>query len=548
MAKEYNKSDLQTLPECAKDFINLVIRRMRYRKNVQADVQAELSAHFEDELRDCKTAEEKLRKAQQLIEDFGDAKLLGVLLRRAKKRCRPLWRTVVARTFQTVGVLILCFTLYVIWFLTGRPVVTVDYVAELNRLVKPVADESLNAAPFFDEAAISSPNMPDKEALFWSKSYADTNDAERQIIEAWLNDSLHGFALVSEGVRKTYHWQQYRTAGAGEDANSVMNILLPHLAKYREIARGLCWRAQMKAAKGQYEPAFEDLVTCYKFGRLIKGGEKTLIEQLVGIAIQALATKTMRQMLDNYEIGADDLTALHDQLQSAKSGEDFAMHLLFEKLCVYDEIQRCFTEDRLGGGHPYLPRLMSLGEVHDIGLSKAAVVMVQNPRLLFHPNKRETREMIGQFYDSYGQVSAMTPSQLRAKGIAFGEKLKEFQKDNIFLRILLPPLGKVHQLIYRMKADVEATFVVLAAKRCKIDKGTYPQNLNELIDAGYLTSLPIDPYSDKPLLYRRTAEGFTLYSVSQNFTDDGGQVYRDKEGKPMLWADEGDAVFWPVQK
>jgi len=88
--------------------IKSVIKKMRYRKKVRAEVLAELVSDFESELKDFTTEEEREAKAQQLIEDFGDAKLLGRLLRRAKKRCRPLWRTIVARTFQTVGVLVLC--------------------------------------------------------------------------------------------------------------------------------------------------------------------------------------------------------------------------------------------------------------------------------------------------------------------------------------------------------------------------------------------------------------------------------------------------------
>ncbi|MHC4570986.1 MAG: hypothetical protein ACYS0C_02770, partial [Planctomycetota bacterium] len=119
--KEQDKteSEFSRLPARAAEFIRLVIKKMRYRKKVRADVMAELSVHFEDELKDCKSGEEKEQKAQQLIADFGDVKLLAVLLRRAKKRCRPLWRTIVARTFQTIGVLILCFILYTAWFLTG---------------------------------------------------------------------------------------------------------------------------------------------------------------------------------------------------------------------------------------------------------------------------------------------------------------------------------------------------------------------------------------------------------------------------------------------
>ena len=78
------------LPGCAEEYIKLIIKKMRYRRKVRQDVREELTAHFEDELKDCATDEDKEQKARQLIAGFGDVKLLAVLLRRAKKRCRPL--------------------------------------------------------------------------------------------------------------------------------------------------------------------------------------------------------------------------------------------------------------------------------------------------------------------------------------------------------------------------------------------------------------------------------------------------------------------------
>ena len=90
MKKKEKDKLFDNLPTCAAEFIKFVIKKMRYRKNVRAEVMAELAAHFEDELKECKTDQEKQQKAKQLITDFGDVKLLAVLLRRAKKRCRPL--------------------------------------------------------------------------------------------------------------------------------------------------------------------------------------------------------------------------------------------------------------------------------------------------------------------------------------------------------------------------------------------------------------------------------------------------------------------------
>ena len=62
MKKKEKGKLFDNLPACAAEFIKLVIRKMRYRKKVRRDVQAELAAHFEDELKDCATDQEKSRK------------------------------------------------------------------------------------------------------------------------------------------------------------------------------------------------------------------------------------------------------------------------------------------------------------------------------------------------------------------------------------------------------------------------------------------------------------------------------------------------------
>ena len=73
--------------------------------------------------------------------------------------------------------------------------------------------------------------------------------------------------------------------------------------------------------------------------------------------------------------------------------------------------------------------------------------------------------------------------------------------------------------------------------------------MDELIKTGYLKELPIDPYSDKSLIYKKTEESFALYSVGRNFKDDDGKVFIEHENI-QEWGtrNDGDAVFWPVPK
>ncbi|MHC4243039.1 MAG: hypothetical protein ACYSU4_11600, partial [Planctomycetota bacterium] len=125
---------------------------------------------------------------------------------------------------------------------------------------------------------------------------------------------------------------------------------------------------------------------------------------------------------------------------------------------------------------------------------------------------------------------------------------KEFFRDNMFLGVLMPAFERVIEISYRLPTDADATLAVIAVLRYKQDKGAYPEGLEELVASDYLKKLPMDSWSDRPLVYRKTEDDFTLYSVGFNFIDDGGQFGKDKKGNPRVWAEEGDAVFWPVAK
>ncbi|MFB0555180.1 MAG: hypothetical protein ACETWQ_17870 [Phycisphaerae bacterium] len=607
MEKENGKSDSLNLPASTVEFIRRVLKKMGYRRKVRQDVQAELTAHFEDEFKDCKTDEEKEQKAQQLITDFGDLKLLAILLRRAKKRCRPLWRTVVARTFQALGVLILCFILYILWFLSGKPVITTNYVAELNSMVRPVADESLNAAPLYLKAVDLKKELSDDFLLFFAKNHQAIVDEKNQLqvkelageinellsnrklwnyqekrqdiqgevsrifsqfagkkynklkveqkkfAEEWVQEHNDALELVIEGSQRPYFWRTYKSGA--ENPTEVIGVLMPNLSDFRRLAFSLRLRIWLNAEQGHFEDAFNDVKSFYRFGQHLRG-DKILIEQLVGIAIEALAVRTIQDIVGEYDIDSTILADLQNSFEQIVAGENFVPSLEAEKLCAYDEIQRCFTEGRFGGGHLYLSRLGSFSEGHPFGLDEIFVGAIFSPQqwpraakvLFAHPDKKQTREMADSYYDFWTKVYHKTPGQIRAEGIDPEKQAMEIIEGNILLQILAPALSRINEIAHRNKTEVYATFTILALLRYEKDKGSYANDLQQLITAGYLKQLPIDSYSDKPLVYRKTDDDFILYSVGPNFTDEGGQYSRDSKGRIKNWRDNGDAVFWPLPK
>ena len=550
MQRDELKSRLGNLPKQAADYIQAVISKMGYRLKVRREVKAELIAHFEDELKDCKNDDQKQAKAKEVVESFGDAKLLGVLLRRAKKRCRPLWRTVTVRLFQAAGLFVIFFILYLAWFLTGRPAITTDYLAELNRMVRPTADEGENAAPYYSKAVELLKERPEEIEELGGKDFSELTSADKEMWAEWLEGEKEGFDLVKQGAAKKYYWETY---GYGDPNFGLMGILLPNISDHRMIAMDIIVRSRLSAEKGNFKDCFDDLITCYRFGRHIKNSF-SFVEQLVGIAIEALSTRAIREILSEYEIDSAFLAKLDSDLAALISEEDFVFKFEGERLFMYDEIQRCFTED-IFGGHLSLrifSTLEALTELGSVDLSRSfweEIHFKQIPHILFtHPDKKETRAMTGRYYDYMARISRKNPAQLRAEGIDINNEAMKIIEGNMLLETLAPNLGMLIRLGYRSKADSFATVTIIALLQYEQDKGELPDSLEELKEAGLLSEIPVDPWSDEPLIYKKIAGDFTLYSVGENFVDDGGVIGVDNIGRKYIWSANGDAVFWPVEK
>jgi hypothetical protein len=476
-------------------------------------------------------------------------KLLAVLLRRAKKRCRPLWRTVVARTFQTIGVLILCFIIYCVYISLGKPTININYIEEATRFARPVADESLNAAPIYQKAIDAYKEPPlvepktetEKSLLGAIKDkvwVAELTKEELALMKQWLSDNADASKFFKQASEKPHCWWKRESKD-----NFVMTVPLPELPPLGNIAGMMVWQAKLKAYNGHTKEAFDDLLTCYRAGRHLKG-PRSLIEQLVGIGIQAISTQNVLVILNNQEVDSQLLKNLQTRFEELIAEDAYTVNYEVERFCVLDFIQRCYTNNGRGSGHMIPGQLKVFSGVEPPAGLALALVSV---------NRGKISREFEKFYSTFEKCATKTPWQLHKECFDFEMDLGNWstlkQARYWPVSYLMPAVGAVSKTAYRHKTQVEAVITTLAVIRFKQSTGDYPKNLEGLVAAGYLKKIPLDPFSDKPLVYKRTDNNFTLYSIGLNFKDDGGQVYRDEKGKLQLWHDEfGDAVFWPVPK
>ena len=535
MEKGHKKTDLWNLPTSAAEFIRHVIRKMRYRKKVRRDVQAELAAHFEDELKDFKSDAEREQKARQLIGEFGDVKLLAILLRRAKKRCRPLWRKVLVRSFQAVGVVILYILICFAPLVLGRPKVSVNYADWLNERSRAGRAESQNAYPYYKQAVEASVKMPDvliKSKVKWP---ADFNDTEMQQLLRWINDNKEAFDFLIEGTRKAHYWAVYQRTETALIEGGIFDDSLKDLSGYRQVARALNWRSRYKAYKGDVESALDDCVSLVKFGRH-QQGKGLLIEQLVGVAIENRAHGSISMIVEEVDVPADTLKNLQEQVQTEFARPHDVINLDGEKAFLYDYIQRSFTDDGKGSG-----RMLARGAPLAVGDWKTGLWRFAT---LSYPDRREVTAKVDQYYELAEQLLDETPLQLERTDES--EKLGEIAGKSFLMKILAPAHDRIVNICWRVKTHRIAVLTMLALARYEKEKSEYPESLDVLVELGYLKETPNDPYSDSSLVYKKTDESFILYSFGENLSDDGGRVARRDDGRIKPWASEGDWIFWPV--
>jgi len=550
MAKQ--RQELNNLPPVVTDYIKLVINKMRYRRKVRQEVKAELAGHFADALKDYRTDEERQAKAEQFIDEFGDAKLLALLIRRGKKRCRPLWKKVVIHSLQVAGILIVCVVLRGIQLSVGTPDITVDYVVWLNELTSEGRDESQNAKPYFDRALELSKDLPDDMRDFLSKSPEEMSEEQGAAIARFLEEDAESLDMVREGARKPYYWTDYEKSAPSRDttkefkglavtSNMIQGLvgeIMPSLSKYKEFARRLDSVIALRTYNDDFEGALDDCLVLERFGNHLSG-KGLLIEQLVGIAIEAMAMDRTLEVVDKLDVDADALQNVQEELDMIYAKQGPIVNLDGEKAFWYDCVQQTFTDDGEGNG-----RMLIRGLPLTVGNWKEAV----SGFVSGYPDRKEVISKIDRYFESAANLSETIPWELRGKaGEGDKQNWAEIGTDSLMLSMLGPAHGKVGELSWRLRQEQVALITVLGVLRYKEYIGRYPTGLDELVGAGYISQLPRDFYSDGPMGYKITDDGFMLYSVGFNFEDDGGKMGTNPfNGKPRKWADEGDAVFWPI--
>lgn len=575
-----------TLPAPVRELIGKLVRRTRLWKREKAAVAMELIAHFEDGM-------EAGRGVDELIVNFGDVKTAARLIRRGKRRNRPLWWQAQRRLVQLIAALLLVYIGLAVLLVARHPNPSVDYMAELNRpvLATPLADR---AWPIYRDAWIKARLWELKDdALYLKDEDGKEGRSLRPGDAAWpeaaalLRQQKPLLDAMREGgLKPSLGWElksggfnaftpEERTALTGSAdlhappaassradqlmAQSLLSVLLPHLSRIRQTANLLAADMRLAASEG-------DAARVLASYRALIGMARQCIQtpivvnQLVGLGMLALADETL---LETNQRKPGSLSSCRVDLLHAMASAGplmWKMAVAGERAMFLDMIQRVYSDNGKGDGTATLDGLRvmaampplvagSRGGIRDVS---AAESLLLPAAVAVMASRRDVTEQADRMY-SLAEEDAARPLWVKlhepSRAETLGREWRASTLSNIryaLPAIMAPSLGRASMVFDRTRALHEAAMVAMALEAYRDKTGRYPATLAELVPH-YLPAAPLDYSTGGPLRYKLVDGKPLLYGLGKDGVDDGG-VWTDKKTRWPGVPDTGDWVLYPPQE
>jgi len=545
------------LPAELSSLVESVVVRTKLWRRERAEVRRELVAHFADGL-------ESGASASELRENFGDPKAAAKLIRRSKKRNRPLWWRATAGTVKAGAkagacVLALMFIAYAAMFVmynTGKPNVTRNYVAELRAEVDAIPEEDRAWPVYLEAIRALRANGYDQKHDQGAWRVAET----REEAMAWVERHREGIALIREAAsrpalgypvspdvdpRLTAIYDEFSgkitpVSNQTIENPQVVSILLPYLAELKRMTAMLWADAHAAISANDSDRLERNIAAMFGMAEQSREGAY-LISDLVGVSIAELAMQTVREAIVSEPGWLDDdaLRRIAHRV-GAFPADGRVIRLDGERLFMDDFLQRFYTDDGNGGGLPTYEGMRLLESLSDgpqtDWFPDAADRLFGPVSIATFADRRELKEE----YDRLiGLTIAENQTPLWKRGLSvIDQEMESLSYDFLrrqrfmILYALLPSFNHALLQAEFFETARAATTGAIAAELHRRRSGQWPATWSDVV-LDLLPAPPIDRFTGEPLRLRVVDGSLRIYSVGADKDDDAGAPTVDSEGNVM---------------
>lgn len=300
--------------------------------------------------------------------------------------------------------------------------------------------------------------------------------------------------LIDISKRTDYYCPLIRTG----DAVNLYDVPLPYVQAARQAARFFQYRGNWDFGRGDFDRAFECAFSSVRMGRTIRKGGGLIVEDLIGIAMEGMG---------NFQVST--------YLADLGKTKDSAWFL--EKKREYDAIYSGIGEQSLPPKSIVMERYGFLSAIQKLAFDPAGFLRENQgfeqtydsgfdydwDRILRQANiSLDESEDIMSLPSFWRRIRATERLEQRQQTIM---ERQSGDKNEIlsgcFAAVFLPALNAYSQAQCRIEWDHRVTSLAFALAAYRADhEGANPDSLDELVPK-YIDSVPLSPYTDKPLRY-----------------------------------------------
>jgi len=360
-------------------------------------------------------------------------------------------------------------------------------------------------------------------------------------VSSWLKVNEKPLALVVEATKRTQYYSPLVPTKTEKGSSGLISSLLPGAQRCRELASALAARAMLKASRGTDDDAWQDLLACHRLGRLVGHGA-TLVEALVGIAIEGVASRADLAYLDQSKPKAKRIESHLRDLQqlppfpSAADKVDLGERFIFlDSVMMIDrngmQSLKALAADALPNDPNALNERLKQGIDWDAALQNgnlwfdrmATGLREKDPEL-----RKKKLEQIDADVEAYLKALKLKTASPKGQAELLSGGAKGIGKviGDILIGLVVPAVHKVQRAWDRVQQVQDNLKLAFALEWYRRDHGYYPKKL-DLLAPKYLRQIPGDVFSGKALIYRPGENGYLLYSVGMNGKDEGGRGQDD---------------------
>lgn len=379
--------------------------------------------------------------------------------------------------------------------LYGDPVA--GNAAEFYRQAENIVNDQRDICILIRDA-ISNPTRPFSSDV---QAYYEHNKHITGIVQNGVNAVTYKSLL---GVRKGF--------SAWSDVPNLMTAML--------MANTMILKARELESDNQFSEAMKTYAGILRMGDdYIRQG--TLISGMTGVAVLEIGEEELCRMISQHKLSELHLNELIIYLRILLDTKPSILESWdVERLCVEFGLKReseksgvLFGDDFWGGEQSRVGLLGILTKKIKgcLWFNRAAIVEIWNDYITFYPEIQKRNTLPYQQWNDEAEF-----------------KKKVAALKNPISRVMVNNTGCIAYLYEQSYR--RGVYILLVLELYRIKHQKYPDNLNALMPE-IVQEVPLDPFTDKPFIYKIDGDNIYLYSVGPDLKDDGGD---EKGGKDIV--------------